>query len=126
MRFGDATPAILGDACTGNASAPAMSSGRGWTPDPLHVRPDSLLNAVMRVWPGAAITPGEVPPPPEYLVQRLATALCTPRPWMRFADPVKARRYFEARARHMLSGALEPAAVVEREERLRVGQGAAT
>jgi hypothetical protein len=51
------------------------------------------------------------------LVQRLAAALMTPRPWMRITDPERARGYFEARARHVLAtAARDPLAVVEREE----------
>jgi hypothetical protein len=50
------------------------------------------------------------------LVQRLAAALMTPRPWQRVTDPVRARSYFEARARHLLSRAKDPLAEVEREE----------
>ena len=50
-------------------------------------------------------------------MHRLATALMTPRPWMRITDPERARTHFEARARHMLATAREPQAVVEHEER---------
>jgi hypothetical protein len=56
--------------------------------------------------------------PPEHLVQRLAAALMTPRPWMRITNPELARAYFEARARHMLATASDdPLALIEREER---------
>jgi hypothetical protein len=38
--------------------------------------------------------------------------------WQRIVDAGRARSYFEARARHMLSRAQDPLAEVEREERL--------
>jgi hypothetical protein len=51
------------------------------------------------------------------LVQRLAAALMTERPWQRIADSELARTYFEARARHMLAtGSGDPLALIEREE----------
>jgi exodeoxyribonuclease-5 len=66
-------------------------------------------------------------PPPEHLVQRLATALATPRPWQRRVDPERALRYFEGRAKQMLAAARDPATLVAREERLAIehGEGAA-
>ena len=50
-------------------------------------------------------------------MQRLALALATPRPWQRIADPERARGYFEALARHLLTTVRDQLAVVEREER---------
>jgi exodeoxyribonuclease-5 len=66
-------------------------------------------------------------PPPEHLVQRLATALATPRPWQRPTDPERALRYFEGRAKQMLAAARDPATLVAREERLAIehSEGAA-
>jgi hypothetical protein len=61
--------------------------------------------------------PIDRPPPPERLVQRLAAALASPRPWQRIVDPERARGYFEGRARRWLATANDPLAVVEREER---------
>jgi hypothetical protein len=89
---------------------------RSWKPDPRHAATGSLLNTIMRTWPGAVVTPGELPSPPEALVQRLAAALGTPRPWMRIRDAAKAHSYFEARARAMLAAAPDQLALVEREE----------
>jgi hypothetical protein len=82
-----------------------------------------LLDAIHRAWPEAVALPVEVEPPPpntefDGLVQRLATALMTPRPWQRITDPVRARGYFEARARHLLSRAKDPIAEIEREEQV--------
>jgi exodeoxyribonuclease-5 len=61
--------------------------------------------------------------PSEPLVHRLSAALATPRPWQRITDPVRARSYFEAHARHLLAPARDPVALVEREERLAIEQG---
>jgi hypothetical protein len=52
------------------------------------------------------------------LAQRLATALMVPRPGQRITDPARARAYFEARARHLLSRAKNPLAEIEREEHI--------
>jgi hypothetical protein len=55
---------------------------------------------------------------PGPLVQRLASALMVPQPWMRITDPERARAYFEARAGYILSHTAEdPLALIEREER---------
>jgi hypothetical protein len=87
-------------------------------------RPDTkeaeLLDAIRDAWPNAIVLPAEPkppPPPPEHLVQRLAAALATPRPWMHVADPERAASYFRARALHMLAAVRDPVAVAEREER---------
>jgi hypothetical protein len=50
-------------------------------------------------------------------VQRLATAIATPRPWHHIADPERARGYFEAVARRLLATARDPVAMIAREER---------
>jgi hypothetical protein len=42
-----------------------------------------------------------------HLVQRLAAALATPRPWQRITDPERAHAYFEGRAKRMLTQATE-------------------
>jgi hypothetical protein len=55
---------------------------------------------------------------PEQLLHRLATALATPRTWMRITDPERAAGYYRARALHMLATTTgDPLALVEREER---------
>jgi hypothetical protein len=93
--------------------APATETRTSEPPPPDLVQTASL---------GAAVLPAEpLPPPPthEPLVQRLAIALMTPRPWQRVTDPVRARVYFEARARHVLATArTSPLALVEREEQI--------
>jgi hypothetical protein len=50
-------------------------------------------------------------------VQRLTVALATPRPWLRVTNPERARSYFEARARGMLTSVHDQLSLVEREER---------
>jgi hypothetical protein len=60
--------------------------------------------------------PTDRPSPPEGLVQRLAVALATPRPWQRIVDAERAHGYFKGRARHLLSTVHDWLAVVEREE----------
>jgi hypothetical protein len=108
-----------GRPCQATTPAPAGAA-------PSHPEAPPLLGAVHQAWPEvvalpAAIAPKAAPPPdPSFdgLVQRLAAAMMVPRPWQRVTDPVRARAYFEARARHLLSRAKDPLAETEREEQI--------
>jgi hypothetical protein len=94
------------------------------TPSPTKETP--LLDAIHQAWPQAVALPVAGEPKAaslpdsgfDALVQRLATGLMVPRPWQRITDPARARAYFEARARHLLSRATNPLAEVEREEQV--------
>jgi hypothetical protein len=119
-----------------NAANAARTLAREVAAEPSHtdakaparcrVRRPMLLNAIRRAWPNAVVLPTEPEPSPtapEHLVQRLATALMTERPWMRITGPERAHSYFEARARHLLATtASDPLALVEREERTAAAQ----
>jgi hypothetical protein len=139
-NFDDVDPGVVAErtahlldaqAAANNARQEAGRPRQATTPAPAGAAPSHpeappLLNAIHQAWPETVTSPAAIapkvalPPDPSFdgLVQRLAAAMMTPRPWQRITDAARARAYFEARARHMLAATIgDRLALIEREER---------